>query len=77
MKYYEASGAKTDKGMELQAGVKYVHVNNRPRFGTVEAILNEVLNEGRAFSQVIKYYTDSSTKDEPRKGQDYLGWDGT
>lgn len=69
---YESSGAKTDKGMELQAGVKYVHVNNRPRFGTVEAILNEVLNEGRAFSQVVKYYTDSSTKMNPAKAKTIL-----
>ena len=57
---YENSGAISDKGTELQAGVKYVHCNNRPRFGTVEAILNEVLNEGRKFEEVVKYYTDST-----------------
>lgn len=59
---YENSGATSDKGTELQAGVKYVHVNNRPRFGTVEAILNEVLNEGRTFEDATKYYTDSSAR---------------
>jgi len=57
---YEESGAQTDNGFELKAGVKYVHVNNRSRFGTVEAILNEVLNEGREFGEVVKYYTDST-----------------
>jgi len=57
---YEESGAQTDNGFELKAGVKYVHVNNRARFGTVEAILNEVLNEGREFAEVVKYYTDST-----------------
>lgn len=57
---YEESGVVTDKGTELQAGVKYVHCNNRARFGTVEAILNEVLNEGRKFEEVVKYYTDST-----------------
>ena len=57
---YEESGAQTDKGMEVKAGVKYVHVNNRARFGTVEAILNEVLNEGREFGEVVKYYRDST-----------------
>ncbi len=57
---YEDSGAQTDNGFELKAGVKYVHVNNRARFGTVEAILNEVLNEGREFGEVVKYYTDST-----------------
>ena len=59
---YENSGLKSDKGTELQAGVKYVHCNNRPRFGTVEAILNEVLNEGRKFEEVVKYYTDSTSR---------------
>ena len=58
--HYENAGATTDKGTQLKAGVKYVHVNNRPRFGTVEAILNEVLNEGRPFEEVTKYYTDST-----------------
>ena len=58
--HYDNSGALTDSGNEVQAGVKYVHVNNRARFGTVEAILNEVLNEGRAFNEVVKYYTDST-----------------
>jgi hypothetical protein len=60
--HYEESGAKSDNGNELKAGVKYVMVNNRPRFGTVEAILNEVLNEGRSFEDVTKYYTDSTSK---------------
>jgi hypothetical protein len=58
--YYDNSGLATDKGTELKAGVKYVHVNNRPKFGTVEAILNEVLNEGRKFEEVIRFYTDST-----------------
>ena len=59
---YEASGAISDKGTDLKAGVKYVIVNNRARFGTVEAILNEVLNEGRSFEDVTKFYTDSTSK---------------
>ena len=59
---YENSGMVTDKGTQIEAGVKYVHVNNRPPFGTVEAILNEVLNEGRMYSEVVKYYTDSTGK---------------
>ena len=32
--YYETSGVKTEKGMEIEAGVKYVHTNNKPSFGT-------------------------------------------
>jgi hypothetical protein len=33
--YYETSGLKTEKGMEIEAGVKYVTTNNRPMFGSV------------------------------------------
>ena len=69
---YESSGAVTDNGMVVEAGVKYVHVNNRPRFGTVEAILNEVLNEGRMYSEVVKYYTDSTGRVAAAKAWDVL-----
>jgi len=70
--YYDNSGATTDSGNEVQAGVKYVHVNNRPKFGTVEAILNEVLNEGRMYSEVVKYYTDSTGRVAAAKAWDVL-----
>lgn len=33
--YYENSGVRTEKGMEIEAGVKYVHTNNKPAFGSV------------------------------------------
>jgi hypothetical protein len=33
--YYESAGVKTEKGMEIEAGVKYVHTNNKPSFGSV------------------------------------------
>ena len=69
---YEESGAHSDNGNEIRAGVKYVSVNNRARFGTVEAILYEVIAEGRDFSEVVKYYTDSSTKNNPAKAQAIL-----
>lgn len=57
---YTNEGITSDNGTPLKAGVKYVMVNNRPRFGTVEAILNEVLNEGRPFEEVTRFYTDST-----------------
>jgi hypothetical protein len=28
----------------------------------VEAILNEVLNEGREFAEVVRFYTDASSR---------------
>lgn len=33
--FYENSGTRTEKGMEIEAGVKYVHVNNKAPFGSV------------------------------------------
>jgi hypothetical protein len=59
---YEKSGVITDNGNEVEAGVKYVHVNNHSRFGSVEYILNEVINKGRMYSEVAKYYTDARSK---------------
>ena len=64
---YENSGTVTDKGTQVEAGVKYVHVNNRPRFGTVEAILNEVINEGREFAEVVRFYTDADGRKSKAK----------
>ena len=69
---YENSGAKSDNGTLIEAGVKYVHVNNRACFGTVEAILNEVLNEGRPFNEVVKYYTDSTGRKAAEKAKQIL-----
>lgn len=33
--FYDESGLKSDLGTEIEAGVKYVHVNNKPAFGSV------------------------------------------
>jgi len=66
---YEESGAVTDNGNLLKAGVKYVHCNNRARFGTVEGVLNEVLNEGRSFEDATKYYTDSTNRTAAAKAK--------
>ena len=32
--YYDNAGMKSEKGTEIEAGVKYVHVDNKPAFGT-------------------------------------------
>ena len=69
---YESSGAVSDNGNEIQAGVKYVSVHNRSQFGSMEAILYEVIEEGRQFSEVVKYYTDSSTKKQPARAKEVL-----
>ena len=52
------SGAVSDNGTTLVAGVKYVHVENRPRFGTPEWIVNEVTAGGRTFEDAIRFVDD-------------------
>ena len=51
---YESSGLKTDSGTKLDAGVKYVSVDNRPSFGTVEWARVE-LSVGRPYADLSRY----------------------
>jgi hypothetical protein len=51
---YENSGLVTDNGTKIDAGVKYVSVENRPSFGTVEWVRYE-LSVGRPFADVSRY----------------------
>ncbi len=51
---YTTSGLRTDNGTELQAGVKYVTVDNRPSFGTVEWARYE-LGVGRTYKELSRY----------------------
>jgi len=51
---YENSGLVTDNGTVIQAGVKYVGVDNRPSFGTVEWARYE-LSVGRPYSDLSRY----------------------
>jgi len=69
---YESAGAVSDNGTTIQAGVKYVNVYNRAKFGTMEAILYEVMEEGREFGEVTKFYTDSTTKNQVVRAQKVL-----
>jgi hypothetical protein len=52
---YESSGMVTDNGTKMDAAVKYVSVDNRPSFDTVEWVLNEVRNVGRSWDDACKY----------------------
>ncbi len=51
---YENSGLVTDNGTKIEAGVKYVHVDNRPSFGTVEWVRYE-LSTGRTYKELSRY----------------------
>lgn len=39
---YEKSGLRTDNGTEIEAGVKYVTVNNEPKHGSPAAFANSI-----------------------------------
>jgi hypothetical protein len=52
---YESSGMVTDNGTVMEAAVKYVSVDNRPSFDTVEWVINEVRNMGRDWNDACKY----------------------
>ena len=39
---YENSGMKSEKGTEIEAGVKYVHVNNKPSFGSYGDVIRMI-----------------------------------
>jgi hypothetical protein len=51
---YETSGLRTDNGTVIEAGVKYVSVDNRPSFGTVEWARYE-LSVGRTYKELSRY----------------------
>jgi hypothetical protein len=51
---YENSGLRTDNGTVIEAGVKYVSVDNRPSFGTVEWVKYEV-STGRTYDECGRY----------------------
>ena len=59
--YYEYEETKygTDNGNIIEGGCKYVSVNNKPQFGTVEWIVNEVKNCGRALEDTTKYVSNT------------------
>ena len=51
---YENSGLITDNGTVIQAGVKYVSIDNRPSFGTVEWAKYE-MSTGRTYKELSRY----------------------
>lgn len=51
---YENSGLVTDNGTKIEAGVKYVSIDNRPSFGTTEWARYE-LSTGRTYKELSRY----------------------
>jgi len=51
---YENSGLVTDNGTKIEAGVKYVSIDNRPSFGTTEWARYE-MSTGRTYKELSRY----------------------
>ena len=62
---YEHEGCTygTDNGNHLEGGCKYVTVENRPKFATVEWIVNEVKNAGRTLEETTRYVSNQKVID--------------
>ena len=54
---YENSGLRTDGGTKLEAGVKYVRVENRPAWGTAQYVLNGIRNGECTWESIARYIT--------------------
>jgi hypothetical protein len=54
---YENSGLRTDSGTELQAGVKYVSVDNRPAWDTPQYVLASIRSGESTWDTIGKYIT--------------------
>ena len=52
---YETSGLQTDSGTKLEAGVKYVSVENRPAWDTPQYVLNCIRTGEYTWDTMSKY----------------------
>jgi len=65
---YETRNAsyETDNGNFITGGCKYVSIDNRPKFGTVEWIVNEIKNNGRTLEDTTRFITDQKVIDKAK-----------
>ena len=54
---YENSGLKTDSGTVIEAGVKYVSVENRPAWDTPQYVLNQIRTGESTWDTIGRYMT--------------------
>jgi hypothetical protein len=54
---YESSGLQTDNGTKIEAGVKYVSVDNRPAWDTPQYVLDSIRRGESTWENIGKYIT--------------------
>ena len=59
---YESSGLKTDNGTKIEAGVKYVSVENRPAWDTPQYVLNCIRTGEYTWDTMSKYISPKAVE---------------
>jgi hypothetical protein len=59
---YENSGLKTDNGTKIEAGVKYVSVENRPAWDTPQYVLNCIRTGEYTWDTMSKYISPKAVE---------------
>jgi len=59
---YESSGLKTDNGTKIEAGVKYVGVDNRPPWDTPQYVLNCIRTGEYTWDTMSKYISPKAVE---------------
>ena len=59
---YESSGLKTDNGTVIEAGVKYVGVDNRPAWDTPQYVLNCIRTGEYTWDTMSKYISPKAVE---------------
>jgi hypothetical protein len=59
---YESSGLKTDNGTKIEAGVKYVSVENRPAWDTPQYVLNCISTGEYTWDTMSKYISPKAVE---------------
>jgi hypothetical protein len=59
---YESSGLQTDNGTKIEAGVKYVSVENRPAWDTPQYVLNCIRTGEYTWDTMSKYISPKAVE---------------
>ena len=59
---YEKSGLRTDSGTELQAGVKYVGVDNKPAWDTPQYVLDSIRRGECTWDSISRYISPKAVE---------------
>ena len=54
----------TDDGVLMDTHCKYIHVNNKPKFGTIEWGINRLMEDPEETKEGLLYYIDKNKKEK-------------